>query len=160
MASLSLYVQVETNLISNRKVIELLLQLKSAKAHRKNYIKVGPPLVRHLQHNRLSLRQYFAGGLFMFLPFDSLLHAFFSRCYRLFQLECLKLSIISKTSVSPSISYNTRRLPPLPLPPPFCFTCKKYFLEIKPQWVQMKCFFLFPNLKEQQKSGRSPFTVS
>ena len=26
--------------------------------------------------------------------------------------------------------------------------------------VQMKCFFLFPNLKEQLKSGRSPFTVS
>ena len=26
--------------------------------------------------------------------------------------------------------------------------------------VQMKCFFLLPNLKEQQKSGRSPFTVS
>ena len=26
--------------------------------------------------------------------------------------------------------------------------------------VQMKCFFLFPNLKEQQKSGRSPSTVS
>ena len=26
--------------------------------------------------------------------------------------------------------------------------------------VQMKCFSLFPNLKEQQKSGRSPFTVS
>ena len=26
--------------------------------------------------------------------------------------------------------------------------------------VQTKCFFLFPNLKEQQKSGRSPFTVS
>ena len=26
--------------------------------------------------------------------------------------------------------------------------------------VQMKCFFLFPNLKEQQNSGRSPFTVS
>ena len=26
--------------------------------------------------------------------------------------------------------------------------------------VQMKCFFLFPNLKEQQKSGRSPFTIS
>ena len=26
--------------------------------------------------------------------------------------------------------------------------------------VEMKCFFLFPNLKEQQKSGRSPFTVS
>ena len=27
--------------------------------------------------------------------------------------------------------------------------------------VQMKCFFIqLPNLKEQQKSGRSPFTVS
>ena len=26
--------------------------------------------------------------------------------------------------------------------------------------VQMKWFFLLPNLKEQQKSGRSPFTVS
>ena len=26
--------------------------------------------------------------------------------------------------------------------------------------VQMKCFFLFPNLKEQQKSGRLPFTIS
>ena len=26
--------------------------------------------------------------------------------------------------------------------------------------VQMKWFFLFPNLKEQQKSGRLPFTVS
>ena len=45
MASQSLYPQLETNLISNRKVIELLLQLKSAKAHGKNYIKVRPPLV-------------------------------------------------------------------------------------------------------------------
>ena len=26
--------------------------------------------------------------------------------------------------------------------------------------VQMKCIFLFPNLKEQQKSGRLPLTVS
>ena len=26
--------------------------------------------------------------------------------------------------------------------------------------VQMECFFLFLNLKEQPKSGRSPFTVS
>ena len=40
MASLSLYPQFETNLISNRNVIEVLLQLKSAKAHGKNYIKV------------------------------------------------------------------------------------------------------------------------
>ena len=38
MASLSLYSQFETNLMSNRKVIELLLQLKSAKDHGKNYI--------------------------------------------------------------------------------------------------------------------------
>ena len=39
MASLSLCPQFETNLMSNRKVIKLLLQLKSAKAHCKNYIK-------------------------------------------------------------------------------------------------------------------------
>ena len=37
MASLSLYPQFETNLMSNRKVIELLLQLKSTKTHGKNY---------------------------------------------------------------------------------------------------------------------------
>ena len=48
MASLSLYPQFETNLISNGKVIELVLQLKSAKAHGKNYMKVKPDLVRHL----------------------------------------------------------------------------------------------------------------
>ena len=54
MASLSLYPQFETNLMSNRKVIELLLQLKSAKAHGKNYIKIKPLLVRHLLRNRLS----------------------------------------------------------------------------------------------------------
>ena len=48
MASLSLYSQFETNLMSNCKVIELLLLLKSAKAHGKNYIKVKPHLVRHL----------------------------------------------------------------------------------------------------------------
>ena len=53
MASLSLYAQFETNLTSNCKVIKLLLQLKSAKAHGKNYIKVRPPLVRHLLRNRL-----------------------------------------------------------------------------------------------------------
>ena len=35
MASLSLNLQFETNLMLNRKVIELLLQLKSAKAHGK-----------------------------------------------------------------------------------------------------------------------------
>ena len=53
MASLSLYPQFETNLMSNRNVIELLLQLKSAKAHGKNYIKVKAHLVWHLLHNRL-----------------------------------------------------------------------------------------------------------
>ena len=57
MASLSLYPQFETNLMSNRNVIELLLQLKSAKAHGKNYIKVKPHLVRHL----LCTRLYFDG---------------------------------------------------------------------------------------------------
>ena len=53
MASLSLSPQFETNAISNGKVIELLQQLKSAKAHGKNYIKVTPLLVSHLLHNRL-----------------------------------------------------------------------------------------------------------
>ena len=52
MASLSLYRQFKTNLMSNRKVIELLLQLKSAKDHGKNYITVKPHLVRHLLRNR------------------------------------------------------------------------------------------------------------
>ena len=36
MASLSLYPQFEINLMSNRKVIELILQLKREKAHGKN----------------------------------------------------------------------------------------------------------------------------
>ena len=54
MASLSLYPQFETNLMSNRNVIELLLQLKSAKTHGKNCIKVKAHLVRHLLRNRLQ----------------------------------------------------------------------------------------------------------
>ena len=58
MASLSLYPQFETNLMSNRKVIELLLQLKSAKAHGKNYIKVKPHLARHLLRYRLLSRAH------------------------------------------------------------------------------------------------------
>ena len=37
--------------MSKRKVTELLLQLKSAKAHGKNYIKVKPHLVRHILRN-------------------------------------------------------------------------------------------------------------
>ena len=58
MASLSLYAQFETNLMSNRKVIEFLLQLKSAKAQGKNYIKVEPHLVCHLFRNRLLKTSY------------------------------------------------------------------------------------------------------
>ena len=61
MASLSLYPQFETNLMSNRKVIELLLQLKSAKAHGKNYIKVKPHLVHHFLRNRLFFALFQTG---------------------------------------------------------------------------------------------------
>ena len=64
MASLSFCPQFETNLMSNRKVIKLRLQLKSAKAHGKNYIKVKPHLVRHLLRNRL-----FRDFDLSFLPF-------------------------------------------------------------------------------------------
>ena len=53
MALLSLYPQFEINLMSNRKVAELRLQLKSAKAHGKNYIKVKSHLVRHFLRNCL-----------------------------------------------------------------------------------------------------------
>ena len=59
MASLSLCPQFETNLMLNREVVELLLQLKSAKAHGKNYIKVKPHLVRHLLRNCLFLHTSF-----------------------------------------------------------------------------------------------------
>ena len=44
---------IEENAISNGKVIELVQQLKSEKAHGKNYIKVTPLLVHHLLRNRL-----------------------------------------------------------------------------------------------------------
>ena len=53
MASQSPYPQFEINLMSNRDVIELILQLKSAKVHGKNYINVKPHLVRHLLRNFL-----------------------------------------------------------------------------------------------------------
>ena len=53
MASSSLCREFKTNLMSNRKVIELVLQLNSAKAHGKNYIKVKPHLVRNLLRNCL-----------------------------------------------------------------------------------------------------------
>ena len=53
MASLSLHPQFEIILMSNRNVTELILQLKNAKAHGKNYIKIKAHLVRHLLRNRL-----------------------------------------------------------------------------------------------------------
>ena len=55
IASPSLYLPFVPKLMSNRKVVDLLLQLKSAKTHGKNYIKVRPPLVYHLYCNRLSI---------------------------------------------------------------------------------------------------------
>ena len=62
MASLSLYPQFQSNLILNRNVIELLLQLKSEKAHGKNCIKVKAHLVRHLCQNRLLFLITFKAG--------------------------------------------------------------------------------------------------
>ena len=65
MASLSLYPQFETNRMSTRKVNELLLHLKSAKANGKSYIKVKPHLVRHLLRNcllRLSVSKFLPSG--------------------------------------------------------------------------------------------------
>ena len=40
-------------MMSNCKVIDLVLQLKSAKAHGKNYVKVKPHLVSHFLRNHL-----------------------------------------------------------------------------------------------------------
>ena len=57
MASLSLYPQLETNLMSDHKA--KFLQLKSAKAHGKNYIKVKPHLFCHLVRNRLLFASVF-----------------------------------------------------------------------------------------------------
>ena len=45
MASLSLHPQFETNLKSNRNVIELILQLKSTKVHGKSYMEVKSRLL-------------------------------------------------------------------------------------------------------------------
>ena len=53
MALPSLCPEFETNLMSNRKFIQLVLQLKSARARGINYIKVEPQMVRHLLRNRL-----------------------------------------------------------------------------------------------------------
>ena len=47
----------ETNLMPNRKAIELLLQLKRAKAHGKIYMKVKPHLDRHLLRNCLLVNK-------------------------------------------------------------------------------------------------------
>ena len=61
MGSLSLCAKLETNLTSNRKVIEVLLRLKSAKAHGKSYIKVLQLLMRHLLRKRLFIYRLFHG---------------------------------------------------------------------------------------------------
>ena len=53
MASLSFYPHFEINLKPICNVNELILQLKSAKAHGKNYIKVEAHLVCHLLRDRL-----------------------------------------------------------------------------------------------------------
>ena len=53
MASLNFYSEFETNLMSYRRVIVLLSQVKTAKAHGKNYIKVKPHLVRYFLRNHL-----------------------------------------------------------------------------------------------------------
>ena len=77
MASLSLCPQFETNLMLNRKIIEFLLQLKSAKAHGKTYIKVKPHLVRHLLRKcLLPIATYSTGINPSFTkPFDT--HTFY-----------------------------------------------------------------------------------
>ena len=62
MASLSLCPQFETNLMSNCKVVELLLQLKSAKAHGKIYKKVKPHLLRHLCVTRCTIKVLLGAG--------------------------------------------------------------------------------------------------
>ena len=70
MASLSLYPQFETNLMSNRKVIELLLQLKSAKAHGKTTYKSN-----HTWSTIFSVIVYF--GTF------TIFRVIFARIYRI-----------------------------------------------------------------------------
>ena len=59
MALPTLSSEFGTNLMANRKVIEHVLQLKSAKAHGKSYIKVKPHLVRNLLRNRLLFSHCF-----------------------------------------------------------------------------------------------------
>ena len=84
MASLSLYPQFESNLISNRNVIDLLLQLKSEKAHGKNCIKVKAHLVHHLCRNRLLFLITFKAGCINKGISDKKLHEkciFTNTCY-------------------------------------------------------------------------------
>ena len=71
MASPSLCPEFKTNFMSNGEVIELALQLKTAKAHGKNYNKVKPRLVRHLLRNRpLRWDCIRSGGLCRWLKVD------------------------------------------------------------------------------------------
>ena len=70
MASLSLYLQFKTNLMSNRKVIKLLLQLKNAKADGKSNIRVKVHLVCHLLPNRLLSDSCLTNTLWKALKLD------------------------------------------------------------------------------------------
>ena len=69
--------------MSNRRAIELLLQLKSVKAHGKKYIKVKPLPARHLLRNRLFKRttRYF------FSPFQSMVDSLHGQNTRLVQIR-------------------------------------------------------------------------
>ena len=55
MASKNVCPRLETNMVSNSKVIKVSLRFKSARAHSKNDIKVELLLVHHLLHNILLL---------------------------------------------------------------------------------------------------------
>ena len=53
MTALSLCPHYETNLTSNRKVVKVLLQLKTPGTHGKNYVKVVQFVVGYLLRNAL-----------------------------------------------------------------------------------------------------------
>ena len=86
MASLSLSSQFEIDAVSNGKVTELLLQLKSAKAHGKNSVKVTPLLFRHLLRNHLSSIKIFSRNFSRASPF-----------YRQFVFSCYVRVCLMKT---------------------------------------------------------------
>ena len=88
MASLSLYRQFETNLMLNRKVTELLLQLKSAKTCGKNYIKVRPPLAVCLFFLQFTLGL----NLSCACSYNTAFEEFYKTLFGLFFIFCSLLS--------------------------------------------------------------------